>query len=122
MKTIIFIEDERALQTTFQNILKQEGYNVVPALDGKEGLKLVKDKKPDLVLLDLILPKIDGIEVLREVKKNEETKEIPVIVLTNLEELKKIEEALELGAKTYLIKANYTVEEVIEKIKKILGE
>jgi len=122
MKKILFVEDERALQKTFQDLLKQEGYDVISALDGEEGLKLLKSEKPDLVLLDIILPKRGGLDVLREIKKNEETKEIPVIVLTNLEELKQVEEALKLGAKTYLVKANYTLEEVIGKIKKTLGE
>jgi DNA-binding response OmpR family regulator len=121
-KTILFIEDESALQKTFGEILSQEGYKVVSALDGELGLKLAKEKKPNLILLDLILPKVHGFEVLRDLKKDSETKDIPVIVLTNLEGIDDVEKALELGATTYLVKASYSLEEVVEKIKKALGD
>jgi len=122
MKKILFIEDESALQRTFGDILKREGYEMISALDGEVGLKLAKTKKPDLILLDLILPKVHGFEVLKELKKTPETKEIPVIVLTNLEEIGDVDKAVELGATTYLIKAQYSLEEIIEKIKKALKE
>ena len=121
-KKILFIEDESALQRTFGDILKREGYEMISALDGEVGLKLAKTKKPDLILLDLILPKVHGFEVLNKLKEDEETKDIPVIVLTNLEGIGDVEKAIELGATTYLVKANYSLEEVIEKIKKALGE
>ena len=121
-KTILFIEDESALQKTFGEILKQEGYEMIPALDGEIGLRLAKTKKPDLILLDLILPKVHGFEVLKKLKEDNETKDIPVIVLTNLEGIGDVDKAIELGATTYLVKANYSLEEVIEKIKKALGE
>ena len=122
MKTILFVEDEAALQKTLGEILKQEGYEVIPALDGEVGLRLAKDKNPDLILLDLILPKVHGIEVLKKLKEDKETKGIPVIVLTNLGEIKDINRVVELGATTYLVKAQYTLEEVVEKVKKSLGE
>jgi DNA-binding response OmpR family regulator len=122
MKKILFIEDESALQKTFGELLKQEGYEMFSALDGEVGLKLAETKKPDLILLDLILPRIHGFEVLKKIKENEETKNIPVIVLTNLERIEDVDRALELGATTYLVKARYSLEEVMEKIKKALGE
>ncbi|MDP2663900.1 MAG: response regulator [bacterium] len=122
MKTILFIEDESALQKTFSEVLDQEGYKVISALDGELGLKLAKEKKPDLILLDLILPKVHGFEVLKGLKGDEATRDIPVIVLTNLEGVGDVEKALELGATTYLVKATYSLEEVIGKIKKTLGE
>ena len=122
MKKILFVEDESALQKTFDDVLRQEGYEIVPALDGEIGLSLAKSTKPDLILLDLILPKLNGFEVLKRLKEDKETKEIPVIVLTNLEDMADIERALELGATTYLVKANYSLKEVIEKIKKTVGE
>jgi len=121
-KTILFIEDESALQKTFGDILSQEGYEMISALDGEIGLRLVKEKKPDLVLLDLILPKISGFDVLKKIKEDEETKNVPVIVLTNLEGMQDINKVIELGATTYLVKANYSLAEVVEKIKKALGE
>ncbi len=119
-KTILFIEDESSLQKTFSDILGPEGYEITSALDGEIGLRLAKTKNPDLILLDLILPRVHGFEVLKELKTDPKTKEIPVIVLTNLEGIGDVEKALELGATTYLVKARYTLEEVVEKIKKII--
>ena len=120
MKKILFIEDESALQKTFRDVLEKEGYQMVSALDGENGLELAKSQKPDLILLDLILPKKNGFEVLEELKKDDSTREIPVIVLTNLEDIESVEKAIELGATTYLVKAQYTLEEVITKVKKAL--
>lgn len=122
MKKILFIEDESALQKTFDEILRQEGYEVISALDGETGLREAESEKPDLILLDLILPKINGFDVLKKLKEKEETREIPVIVLTNLEGAGDVQKAVELGAKTYLVKANYSLEEIVKKIKKTLGE
>ena len=119
-KTILFIEDESALQKTFGEILKQEGCEMIPALDGEIGLRLAKDKKPDLILLDLILPKVHGFEVFKKLKEDKDTRDIPVIVLTNLEGLGDVDKAIELGATAYLVKAQYSLEEVVEKIKKAL--
>jgi DNA-binding response OmpR family regulator len=122
MKTILFIEDESALQKTFGEIIAQEGYQMISALDGETGLRVAKEKKPDLILLDLILPKIHGFDVLKKLKEENGTRDIPVIVLTNLETLEDVEKALELGATTYLVKANYSLEEILEKIKKALDK
>lgn len=122
MKKILFIEDESALQKTFGDILKQGGYEMISALDGEIGFNLAKTKKPDLILLDLVLPRMHGFEVLKKLKKEPETKEIPVIVLTNLEKMEDVEQAVKLGAVAYLVKAQYTIEEVIEKIKKAIKE
>jgi len=122
MKKILFIEDESALQKTLGEILRQEGFEIIPALDGETGLEMAKTKKPDLILLDLILPKLHGLEVLKQLKEDPGTKGIPVIILTNLEGIGHVDTALELGATTYLVKAQYTLEEVLEKIKKALQE
>ena len=122
MKKILFIEDEPHLQKEVGEILTQEGFEVLSALDGEEGLELIKKEKPDLILLDLILPKKDGFEVLKEMKEDEDLKDIPVIVLTNLEGMSDVEKAMSLGATTYLVKANYELENVIAKIKKTLKE
>lgn len=122
MKKILFIEDESALQKTFGEILTQEGYEMISALDGEVGLRIAKDKKPDLILLDIILPKIHGFEVLKKLKEDKETNGIPIIVLTNLERISDIDKAIELGATTYLVKAQYSLEEVVQKIKQAFGE
>ena len=122
MKKILFIEDEQSLQESLGGFLKKEGYEVISALDGEMGLRLAETEKPDLILLDLILPKIVGLDVLKSLKEKPETKEIPVIVLTNVEEIEKVEKALQLGATTYLVKAQYSLSELVEKIKKAIGK
>jgi len=92
---------------------------MILAADGEIGLRLAKSKKPDLILLDLVLPKVHGFDVLAQLKSDPGTKQIPVIVLTNLEKIEDIEKAIEMGATTYLIKARYSLEEVVEKVRKI---
>jgi DNA-binding response OmpR family regulator len=120
MKKILFIEDESTLQKTLGEVLNQQGYEIISALDGETGLKLAQTIKPDLILLDLVLPKLHGFEVLKELKEEKTTKDIPIIILTNLEEIEDIEKTIELGATTYLIKANYELNEVVAKVKEIL--
>ncbi|TSC75340.1 MAG: two-component system, OmpR family, alkaline phosphatase synthesis response regulator PhoP [Parcubacteria group bacterium Gr01-1014_30] len=122
MKKILFIEDEAVIQKTIGDVLRQKGYDMASSLDGESGLRIAKSMKPDLILLDLILPKMNGFEVLKELKGDEATRDIPVIVLTNLEGVGDIDRVIELGAKTYLVKAEYSLEEVVDKIKKTLGE
>lgn len=121
-KIILFIEDESALQKTFSESLGPEGYSIISALDGESGLKMAQTKKPDLILLDLILPKLHGFEVLKKLKEDAATKNIPIIILTNLESVENVDKALELGATTYLVKTKYTLSEVIAKIKKALEQ
>lgn len=122
MKKILFIEDEPALQEALGEALKQSGYTVAKATDGDSGLRLAKSELPDLILLDLIMPNKDGYEVLEDLKSDIATNRIPVIVLTNLEGMKDIEKAIAAGATNYLVKTRYELGELIEKIKKILGE
>lgn len=121
MKKILFIEDESALQRSLGDSLRKEGYEVVSALDGEIGLRLAQTEKPDLILLDIILPKVDGFEVFKALKENPKTKNIPAIILTNLERMEDVEKALELGATTYLVKADYDLKEVIEKVRQSLS-
>jgi len=120
VKTILFIEDESALQKTFGDLLEDKGYRLISALDGEIGLALAKKEKPDLILLDIVLPKINGLEVLGKLKDDPETKAIPIIILTNLEGINNVGKALELGATTYLVKAQYSLDEILEKIEKAL--
>lgn len=122
MKTILFIEDESTIHKTFSDALEKEAYEIISALDGAIGLRLAKERKPDLVLLDLVLPKMDGFEVLAALKADEATKGIPVIVLTNLEQMEDIQKAIDLGAKTYLVKSNYDLAEVVDRVKKAIAE
>lgn len=116
-KTILIIEDDKFLRGLISQKLIQEGYESLEAVDGEEGLKKVKEDKPDLVLLDLILSGIDGFEVLSRIKSDPVTSAIPVIILSNLDQREK---GLKLGAADYLIKAHFTPGEIIEKIKAAL--
>jgi len=122
MKKILFVEDEHALQKTIGDALSKKGYQVISAVDGETGLRMVSSEKPDLVLLDLILPRMLGLEVLKRLKDNSETKDVPVIVLTNLDDMDKINRAIELGAAAYLLKSSYKLEDVLEKIHKFIGK
>lgn len=117
---ILIVEDEATLQKALTDVLDQEGYNVISALDGMRGLELANQEKPDLILLDIILPKMDGFEILKKIKGNKETSEIPVIILTNLSDLDNIQKALDLGATTYLVKADFHLEDVLKKVREIL--
>lgn len=119
-KKILIIEDDNILQKALQDFLSEEGFEIASALDGEEGVKITKTFAPDLILLDIILPKKDGYEVLKELKSSEETNKIPIVLLTNLGSLNDVEKALALGATTYLIKADYKLEEVTKKIREIL--
>ena len=121
MKKILFVEDEEALQRSIAEMLEQNGFRVLRAMDGELGLALAEKELPDLILLDLILPKKNGFEVLADIKKNQATRNIPVIVLTNLEGTEDVERALSLGATTYLVKANYNLADILEKIKAVLN-
>ena len=121
MKKILFIEDEEALQRAMGEALQKKGYEVIKALDGETGISIAQKRSPDLILLDLILPKKNGFEVLETLKKDRSTKSAPIIVLTNLEGSGDIERALALGATTYLVKANYNLEDVLVKIEGVLS-
>jgi len=120
-KTILVIEDDKFLRELMNQKLLREGFETEEATDGEQGIQKIKEVKPDLVLLDLILPGMDGFEVLAKIKEDPALSAIPVIVLSNLGQKDDIERGLQLGAKDYLIKAHFTPGEVIEKIKNILG-
>jgi len=119
-KKILIIEDDGFLLQMYSSKLTLEGFKVVDAIDGEKGVRVAKKELPDLILLDLMLPKKDGVTVLGELKKDKETKNIPVIILTNIGQKEDIDKCYELGAVDYLIKAHFIPSEVIGKIKKVL--
>lgn len=119
-KKILIVEDDRFLRELIKRKLIGEGFEVSEAVDGEEGIKKIKEEKPDLVLLDLILPGIDGFEVLNRAKEDEGVKNIPIVILSNLGQREEIERGLKLGAIDYMVKAHFTPGEIIEKIKAIL--
>lgn len=118
---ILVVEDEEILLTALLEELKQEGFEVAGAHDGVEGVEKAVTEKPDLILLDLVMPRLDGLGALKQMKENTLTKDIPVVILTNLSDYDKVSEALSLGAMDYLVKANYRLEELVDKIKVVLG-
>ena len=120
MAKILFIEDETSLQKTLSSALEGAGYEIINAYDGESGLEFAKQSQPNLILLDLILPKMDGFTVLSELKKDKQTQDIPVIVLTNLESIEDVEKVIGLGATTYLVKANYDLNDIVEKVSEVL--
>jgi DNA-binding response OmpR family regulator len=120
-KGILLIEDDEFLAELYATKLNLEGFEVALANTGEKGLKMIKDKKPDLVLLDIILPKMDGFEILKNVKADPGLKNIPIILLTNLSQKDEVKKGLELGAVDYLIKAHFMPSEVVKKIKNVIG-
>jgi DNA-binding response OmpR family regulator len=120
-KRILVVEDEVTLHKALVDSLMQAGYETLSALDGELGWELVSKQIPDLVLLDIILPKLDGFEVLAKMKENPKTADVPVIILTNLGDIPDIQKALDLGASTYLVKADFHLEDVLKKVEQTLS-
>jgi len=122
MANILIIEDEKILAEMYQDKLSQAGFGIFSASTAKEGLELAKKEKPDLILLDILLPKESGINFLNWLKNEAKISSIPIIAFSNYDDPKTKKEALELGVKDYIIKANYTPEELVQKIKEYLKE
>jgi len=116
-KKILIIEDEKILLNLLEQKLKQEGYEVLTATDGEKGLEEMKMLKPDLVLLDIVMPRMGGFEVMEEMAKEENLKEIPVIIISNSGQPVEIDKARTLGAKDWLIKTEFDPKEVVEKVR-----
>ncbi len=118
---IALVEDEKVLSQVLENKLKKEGFEVFVAMDGEAGLEIIDAMRPDLILLDILMPKIDGFGVLTQLSQNPELSKIPVIIISNSGQPVEIDKALALGVKDYLIKAEFDPQEVLEKIKKQLN-
>lgn len=120
-KKILLVEDEKILSDLLEKKLKEEGYGVAVAPNGEVGLSKMKKEDFDLVLLDILMPKMGGFEVLEEMQKDPRLKKFPVIIISNSGQPVEISRALDLGAKDYLVKTQFDPKEVIEKIKKQIG-
>lgn len=118
--TILLVEDDPLLVNMYREKFENEGLKFLVAEDGEKGLKLALEEKVDILILDLILPKLSGIDLLTQLRKSEKGQNIPVIVLTNLTQSQEAEKAVELGAKEYLIKADLTPSQLVVKIKQHL--
>lgn len=117
---ILLIEDDAFLASIYRTKFEQQGYKVMLADNGEDGLVDAKRKKPDLILLDLLLPRVDGFTVLSELKRDRATANIPVILLTNLGQKEDVEKGLALGAVDYLIKAHFKPSETVAAVKRVL--
>lgn len=120
MKKILIIEDDPFLSEMYLAKFTQADFQVEVAADGQEGFRKIKENKPDLILLDIVLPKADGFEILQKIKEDKTLKTIPVILLTNLGQKNEVEKGLKMGAKEYIIKAHFTPSAVVAKVKEIL--
>lgn len=117
---VLIIEDETALARVLQEKFEWEKYEVKTAPNGEDGEELIKSFRPDIVLLDLILPRKSGFDVLDAMKKDPEVADIPVIILSNLGEDSDIKKAIQMGASDYFVKAQHPISEVVEKVKAAL--
>jgi len=120
MKKILIIEDEEILLDLIQKRLTQEGYKIYIARNGEEGLEKIKEEKPDLILLDIVMPKMGGFEVMEIINKDKEFKDIPIIIISNSGQPVELSRAKELGIKDWLIKTDFDPSEVVSKVKKQL--
>jgi two-component system alkaline phosphatase synthesis response regulator PhoP len=121
MKKIIIVEDEEVLRNLLKKKLESEGYEVEVAEDGEEGIRKIREVKFDLILLDIIMPKMGGFDVLEAMQKDENISDIPVIVVSNSGQPVEIDRAQKLGAKDWVVKTEFDPQEVIKKVKEQIG-
>lgn len=119
---ILLVEDDSFLLGMYATKFELDGFKVIMAEDGEKAVRVALKELPDIILLDIVLPKLSGFEVLKQLKQESATAKIPVILLTNLSQRDEIEQGLKMGAEDYLIKAHFMPSEVVEKIKKVLNK
>ncbi|HEX9934892.1 MAG TPA: response regulator [bacterium] len=117
--TILIVEDEPVFRLIFRGVFEQDGYEVLEAVDGEAGWEAVRGKKPDLVLLDLILPKISGYEVLERIRKDESVRQLPVVVYSIMGAEKDIQKAKDLGANFYLVKGSNSPKDILLEVNSL---
>jgi DNA-binding response OmpR family regulator len=120
-KQILVIEDEDSIRTALVDKIVFEGFNALEARDGQEGLKIALKKHPDLILLDIIMPRMDGLTMLKKLREDKWGEGVPVILLTNLNDSEKIFEAMDSGVYDYLVKSNWEIDDVVKKAREKLG-
>ena len=117
---VLIMEDDSYILEMYKIKFESSDFEVISANDGMMGLKILENKKPDIILLDIIMPKKDGFSMLKEIKSNPALEKIPVILLTNLGQRENIEKGLKLGAASYIIKAHFTPSEIVRKVREVL--
>lgn len=120
-KSILIIEDDKFFRDMVARKLEKEGFSVFIAQDGKEAMSILSEKSPSLVILDLILPEMDGFDLIPIIKSSEKTKDTPILILSNLGQADEIKKALSLGANEFLIKVNFNLDQILEKIRSFVG-
>ncbi len=118
---VLLAEDDRFLRKAAETALKRQGFTVLPAVDGEEALRMARAETPDIVLLDLIMPKLQGFEVLRSLKADPATAKIPVIILSNLGQESDVKQAMEAGAAGYFVKANLSLQDLVKRVGEVVG-
>jgi len=121
-KTVLLVEDEPALQEAVKMKLEKEGVEVLVAGTGEKGLQILEEKRPNLVWLDVLLPGINGLEVLRRIRTDEKLKDLPVVIVSVSSGQEKIKQAFSMNIIDYIIKSEYTIDDIIKKVKDILSQ
>lgn len=121
-KKILIVEDEEPLSAVLKDSLSSEGFAVTTASDGAQGLQAALDQKPDLILLDIIMPKLDGLSMLRQLRTYDAGRTIPVIVMSNLSDSKEVHEALANGARDFMVKSDWAVSDLVATIRRHLND
>jgi DNA-binding response OmpR family regulator len=121
-RRVLLAEDDRFLRKAAETALKRQGFTVLPPVDGEEALRTARAEAPHLILLDLILPKMQGFEVLRALKADPGTAAIPVIILSNLGQDSDVKQAMEAGAAGYFVKANLSLQDLVKRVGELIGK
>ena len=121
MTKIVIAEDDKLLSGSLVSGFTEAGFEVHPAYDGEEAIAKIKEIKPDVALLDIMMPKLDGIGVLWEIKADAETSQIPAVVLTNMADMETISKIMEAGGTDYLLKSDQSIDNIIEKVRQVLA-
>lgn len=119
-KKILVVEDETAFLYALQSKLSIKGFEVLTSTTAEEAVKILNKSKIDLVILDIMLPKMDGIDLLRNLKNNEKTKDIPAVIVSNLSDKENIDSGIKLGVKDYLVKSEYNLDGIVGKIEELI--
>ncbi|OGY78457.1 MAG: hypothetical protein A3B74_02040 [Candidatus Kerfeldbacteria bacterium RIFCSPHIGHO2_02_FULL_42_14] len=117
---VLIIEDDTFLHELSKKKFIQQGYEVISAFNGEEGKRKIQQKFPDIILLDLLLPEMDGLDLLKELKENRATQHIPVVIVSNYSDRERVQKGLALGASDYIIKAHFTPDEIVQKVNTLL--